>query len=65
MDKNLITYRLFESFPELTAFTTVKGAIQNVKKPRFTGIHNELSFASQKALAEILKIEISRLRFPK
>ena len=60
---SLIQYDIFESFSNLTAFTTRKNSFET-EPPRFTGSDSEVS-DNRRQLAELLDINPNQLVFPR
>lgn len=65
MDRNLISYKLFESFDELVAFTTHRQTFSDITSPRFTPSEGEGIKIEREELAKILGIEVLQLIFPR
>src|SRR5690554_3906879 len=65
MDEDLLTYPIFENFPELLAFTTVKDTMPHMKAPGYSIGGNSKASAARVALANKLKLETDSLVFPK
>ena len=66
MDKEvqLISYRRFNSMPEVVAFTTCRDSIHGINQPRFTGADHEMTAVARHAIADILHIDAGQLVFP-
>lgn len=62
MNNSLVTYRIFDPYPELLAFTSTKQTITFAETPRFTG-HKE-TVNVRRRLAAILGVPEGHLIFP-
>jgi len=66
MDKNkFITYKKFESYSDLMAFSTTKSTFPVINNLRFTGDQFELVKENRERLAKTLRIGASQLVFPR
>ncbi|SHF42634.1 conserved hypothetical protein [Mariniphaga anaerophila] len=65
MDDLFISYRLFEPFENVKAFTTTKRVFSENKAPRFTGDAAQNATENRKQLAGLLKIRENQLIFPR
>lgn len=65
MDKpQLITYKIFEPFKRIMAFTTTKHSFEH-PAPRFTGDSPSVYMDNRRSLSEILRIDTDKLVFPR
>ena len=65
MDKSkLITYKIFEPYNQIVAFTTTKRTLEH-SAPRFTGDSPYMYSSNRISLSEILGIESDKLVFPR
>ena len=64
-NRNLLTYKSLEKFPEILAFTTMRQMLQGDSLPRFTGEPKEKVWENRKLLAKELGINPGQLVFPR
>lgn len=65
MDKmHLVHYSIFQSFPEIKAFTTTKKSLGS-GSVRFTGDHEKVYAGKRRELARLLGLEVRQLVFPR
>ena len=62
--RHFLKYQLFESYPNLVAFTTTRQTLET-ENPRFTGDLPDVFLNSRNLLAEKLGIETDQLIFPR
>ena len=61
---HFVQYAVFQSFPEIRAFTTTKKSFLQ-QKVRFTGDNEAIYLASRKELARLLGLKVRQLVFPR
>lgn len=59
----MVTYKLFEPFAEILAFTTTREDLSH-GKPRFTGKDPDIYMPMRKTLAELLDLDSCQMVFP-
>ncbi len=65
MDRDIITYQIFDNFPDVKAFTSCRLTVTGEATPRFTGSPEWKSKRNKEKLAEVLSIGSHQLVFPR
>lgn len=65
MDNHFVSYRLFDAFEHVMAFTTTRESIPGMELPRFTGNPFRHTKENREALALALGIDAKQLIFPR
>ena len=65
MNNSFVTYRIFEQFGNVMAFTTIRNSIDGVKAPRFTENQGIPAKENRRFLSKVLGIKPEQLIFPR